>query len=241
MYCRERVRPWGSRASLIVHLAPAARKNPLLAIFALESEWEALSRPGRSPEIAPQRFTWWADELRHLAAGSPTHPVTRLWAGLDLLETVTPTRLETALEGFFATRAIFNPPGSLGESGLRILGESRGFFLEASLLGSGPEIPGETFTATALADWMATSGLSGAQPDTEALIRRARLALATGAAGLAAVRSAPSALPLRVTFALTRLHLDVADLALQGPATRHRRTRPGIAAKLWTAWKAARD
>ena len=238
-YCRERLRPWGSRASMIVHLAPANQKESLLAVFALESEWETLSRPARNPEGLSHRFAWWTEELRRLADGSPTHPVTRLLAARALQETLTHARLEKSLEGFLKARSLSATPGLVHESLLRRVGESRGLFLEASLLGKGPELPQAVFAALALADWLATWGFHSGGPEEGALLDRARSALASANAGLAPFRRDPSSWPLRVTFALARLQLDGVERSLRNPASHRPRARPGIPATLWTAWKAA--
>ncbi len=240
-YCRERLRPWGSRASMIVHLAPAHDRESLLAIFALESEWETLSRPARNPEGLPPRFAWWSDELRRLMAGLPTHPVTRLFAARGLSEILAPSRLEMALEAFLATHSLSDAPDLAHESRLPLVGESRGLFLEASLLGSEPDLPQETFSALALADWLATWGLHRTHPEACAVLIQARSALVTATTSLALFHKRPSTRPLRVTRALAHLQLEAGEKTLREPASRWPRTRPGIAATLWTAWKAARD
>ena len=224
---------------MIVHLAPASRRQSLLAVFALESEWETLSRPVRNPEGWSHRFAWWTEELRRLAGGSPTHPVTRLFVAQGLHEALAPARLEKCLEGFLATRSLSDAPGLASESLLGLVGESRGLFLEASLLGAGPDLPQMTFATLALADWLATWSFRKAGPEAGVLLDRARRALAHGNADLAPFRRRPSIWPLRVTLALTRLQLDVVERSLREPASRRPTTRPGITATLWAAWKAA--
>jgi phytoene synthase len=62
--------------------APEARE-PLLGIYALMAEWQALTDPDTEAEVARIKLAWWADEMSRLAAGSPLHPISRYLANLE--------------------------------------------------------------------------------------------------------------------------------------------------------------
>jgi phytoene synthase len=54
--------------------APDSRA-PLLGIFALGAEWQALMDPATESGVAHLKLAWWQEEIRRLVAGSPVHPI----------------------------------------------------------------------------------------------------------------------------------------------------------------------
>jgi phytoene synthase len=62
--------------------APAVRE-PLLGIYALMAEWQALTDPDTEAEVARIKLAWWRDEINRLDRGSPLHPITRYLATFE--------------------------------------------------------------------------------------------------------------------------------------------------------------
>jgi phytoene synthase len=58
-------------------------REPLLGIYALMAEWQALSDPDTEGDVARIKLAWWRDEMQRLAAGSPLHPISRYLANLE--------------------------------------------------------------------------------------------------------------------------------------------------------------
>jgi phytoene synthase len=54
--------------------APAARA-PLLGIYALLAEWNALTDPATERSAAQIKLAWWEEEVRRLIEGTPVHPI----------------------------------------------------------------------------------------------------------------------------------------------------------------------
>jgi phytoene synthase len=54
--------------------APEARA-PLLGIYALLAEWNALIDPATERSAAQIKLAWWQEEVRRLAEGVPIHPI----------------------------------------------------------------------------------------------------------------------------------------------------------------------
>src|SRR6202047_1287144 len=55
--------------------AAAEARAPLLGIYALRAEWQALTDPSTESGVAHLKLSWWQEEMQRLAAGSPVHPV----------------------------------------------------------------------------------------------------------------------------------------------------------------------
>src|ERR1700691_3880642 len=62
--------------------AAAEARAPLLGIFALGAEWQALMDPATESSVAHLKLAWWQEEMRRLAAGSGVHPISGYLAGL---------------------------------------------------------------------------------------------------------------------------------------------------------------
>jgi phytoene synthase len=72
---RARALPAGSaRYFSWLFAAPAARA-PLLGIYALLAEWNALIDPSTERSAAQIKLAWWQEEILRLADGVPIHPI----------------------------------------------------------------------------------------------------------------------------------------------------------------------
>ena len=62
--------------------AAAEARPPLLGIYALGAEWQALMNPATETGVAHLKLAWWREEMQRLAAGSAGHPISSYLAGL---------------------------------------------------------------------------------------------------------------------------------------------------------------
>jgi phytoene synthase len=62
--------------------ADAAARAPLLGIYALLSEWNALMDPATEHSAARIKLEWWQEEIRRLSLGAPVHPIGTYLASL---------------------------------------------------------------------------------------------------------------------------------------------------------------
>lgn len=62
--------------------APADTREPLLGIFALGAEWQALMDPATEASAARLKLNWWHEEMQRLIAGRPLHPISAYLAAL---------------------------------------------------------------------------------------------------------------------------------------------------------------
>ncbi len=62
--------------------AAAQVRAPLLGIYALGAEWQALMDPATETSVAYLKLAWWQEEMQRLAAGSAVHPISGYLAGL---------------------------------------------------------------------------------------------------------------------------------------------------------------
>lgn len=79
-YCQQKAAPPGSSAYYALRRAPYAQQPLLTALFALRRELEETVHEIHDPSVARTKLAWWKQELGALAAGHPTHPVTRALA-----------------------------------------------------------------------------------------------------------------------------------------------------------------
>jgi 15-cis-phytoene synthase len=84
--------------------APEARE-PLLGTYALLAEWRALTDPSIEAAVAHIKLDWWRHEIRRVATGTPTHPITRYLAGLPGVRIAELARLEEAVDAAAAQAA----------------------------------------------------------------------------------------------------------------------------------------
>ena len=62
--------------------AAAEARAPLLGIYALGAEWQALMDPATETGVAHLKLAWWREEMQRLAAGSAVHPISSYLADL---------------------------------------------------------------------------------------------------------------------------------------------------------------
>ncbi len=72
---RARAVPPGSPRYWSWLFAAAELRAPLLGIYALSAEWQALMDPATESSVAHLKLAWWRDEMQRLAAGSAVHPI----------------------------------------------------------------------------------------------------------------------------------------------------------------------
>jgi phytoene synthase len=72
---RARAIPLGSVRYWSWLFASAAARPPLLGIYALLAEWQALTDPGIEASAGRMKLAWWQEEIYRLIAGTPVHPI----------------------------------------------------------------------------------------------------------------------------------------------------------------------
>jgi len=99
-YCQQKAAPPGSSSYYALRQAPARRQLLLTALFALRREFEETVKETSDPTVGRTKLVWWQKETAALAAGTPSHPVSKaLAAHLDDVEAEYPA-LQTLLAGF---------------------------------------------------------------------------------------------------------------------------------------------
>jgi 15-cis-phytoene synthase len=78
--------------------AAAESRAPLLGIYALGAEWQALTDPATEPGVARLKLAWWQEEMRRLAARAAVHPISAFLAGLPRAPLVDFVPLLTAVD-----------------------------------------------------------------------------------------------------------------------------------------------
>ncbi|ACD16291.1 Squalene/phytoene synthase [Paraburkholderia phytofirmans PsJN] len=79
-YCQQKAAPPGSSTYYALRQAPAASQPLLTALFALRREFEETVKETSDPAIGRTKLAWWQNELAALAAGTPSHPVSKALA-----------------------------------------------------------------------------------------------------------------------------------------------------------------
>jgi phytoene synthase len=82
--------------------AAAAARPPLLGIYALLAEWNALMDPATEHSAARIKLAWWQEEIRRLAAGVPVHPIGAYLASLPRAGEVNFTPLALSIDAAVA-------------------------------------------------------------------------------------------------------------------------------------------
>lgn len=72
---RTRAIPLGSARYWSWLFADSAARAPLLGVYALLAEWNALIDPGTEPTAGRIKLAWWQQETQRLIAGTPSHPI----------------------------------------------------------------------------------------------------------------------------------------------------------------------
>jgi phytoene synthase len=72
---RARAIPIGSVRHFSWLFAAPAVQQPLLGIYALQAEWNALTDPRTERSAAQIKLAWWQEEMRRLAGAGAVHPI----------------------------------------------------------------------------------------------------------------------------------------------------------------------
>jgi 15-cis-phytoene synthase len=72
---RARAIPKGSARYWSWLFADSAARAPLLGIYALLAEWNALIDPATEAAAGRIKLAWWQQEIERLVAGKPSHPI----------------------------------------------------------------------------------------------------------------------------------------------------------------------
>ncbi|MGF6722456.1 phytoene synthase [Paraburkholderia sp. GAS41] len=100
-YCQQKAALPGSSSYYALRQAPAGRQPLLTALFALRREFEETVKETSDPAIGRTKLAWWQNEIAALAAGTPSHPVSKaLAAHLDDGAKAECPALQTLLAGF---------------------------------------------------------------------------------------------------------------------------------------------
>jgi phytoene synthase len=77
--------------------AAAESRAPLLGIYALGAEWQALMDPATEVSVAHLKLAWWQEEMHRLCRGSAVHPISLYLGALPRAAAVDFTPLSVAV------------------------------------------------------------------------------------------------------------------------------------------------
>src|ERR1700736_1707279 len=77
--------------------AAAESRAPLLGIYALDAEWQALMDPATDISVAHLKLAWWQEEMQRLSLGSPSPPISVYLAASPRAASVAFTPLSAAV------------------------------------------------------------------------------------------------------------------------------------------------
>jgi len=99
---RARAIPIGSVRYWSWLFAHQASRAPLLGVYALLAEWNALTDPATEPSAGRIKLAWWQDEIHRLIARAPVHPICVYLASLPRAAEVDFAPLEQAVNASVA-------------------------------------------------------------------------------------------------------------------------------------------
>jgi 15-cis-phytoene synthase len=99
---RARAIPIGSVRYWSWLFAHEASRAPLLGVYALLAEWNALTDPATEPSAGRIKLAWWQDEIHRLIARAPVHPICVYLASLPRADEVDFTPLRQAVDASVA-------------------------------------------------------------------------------------------------------------------------------------------
>src|SRR6201996_7344073 len=99
-YCQQKAAPPGSSSYYALRQAPAGRQPLLTALFALRREFEETVKETSDPTVGRTKLAWWQKEAAALAAGEPSHPVSKALAAHWPNAHAEYPALQTLLAGF---------------------------------------------------------------------------------------------------------------------------------------------
>jgi phytoene/squalene synthetase len=99
---RARAIPLGSSRYWSWLFASSAARAPLLGVFALLAEWNALMDPGTEADASSIKMSWWQQEIQRLISGAPVHPICLYLASLPRAGEVDFSPLSHAIDASLA-------------------------------------------------------------------------------------------------------------------------------------------
>ena len=99
---RARAIPLGSVRYWSWLFAAAAARAPLLGVYALLAEWNALMDPATEASASRIKLAWWQEEIQRLIARAPVHPICRYLAALPRAGEVDFSALSRAIDASIA-------------------------------------------------------------------------------------------------------------------------------------------
>lgn len=215
---RTRALPPGTARYWSWFFAAAESRAPLLGIFALGAEWQALMDPATEVSAARLKLNWWREEMERLIAGRPLHPISAYLAALPRAVSIDFTPLLTAVGA--AAEHLYGVPL---ERGADLEPQSDALWGHPLALASrlAGEVPDETALRRCTGAIAAAEVLSRAMRDYRREARAGRVPFAVDellAAGVDNDDLAAESPPPRLKDYLGRLHARAAgyfDVAAQ--------------------------
>ena len=99
---RARAIPLGSVRYWSWLFAASAARAPLLGVYALLAEWNALTDPATESSASRIKLAWWQEEIGRLIANTPVHPICRYLAALRGASEVDFSPLSRAIDAAIA-------------------------------------------------------------------------------------------------------------------------------------------
>jgi phytoene/squalene synthetase len=99
---RARAIPLGSVRYWSWLFASSPARAPLLGVYALLAEWNALLDPATEASASRIKLAWWQEEIQRLLVRAPIHPICRYLASLPRADTVDFTPLSHAVDASLA-------------------------------------------------------------------------------------------------------------------------------------------
>jgi phytoene synthase len=99
---RARAIPLGSARYWSWLFASSPARAPLLGVYALLAEWNALMDPATEASASRIKLSWWQQEIQRLIAGAPVHPICRYLAALPRAGEVDFSPLSAAVDASLA-------------------------------------------------------------------------------------------------------------------------------------------
>jgi phytoene/squalene synthetase len=95
---RARAIPLGSVRYWSWQFAVSSARAPLLGVYALLAEWNALMDPVTEASASRIKLAWWQEEIQRLIARAPVHPICLYLASLPRADAVDFTPLSRAVD-----------------------------------------------------------------------------------------------------------------------------------------------
>ena len=98
-YCQQKAASSGSSFYYSFLFLPAERRRAITALYAFCREVDDVVDEGLDPQVAAAKLAWWRNEVAHLFAGKPQHPVARALEPHLKSFNITAERLNQIIDG----------------------------------------------------------------------------------------------------------------------------------------------